>query len=630
MNAQHHAELVRKLSATPARYIETARHQSPSGLAALLDLSSVWADVLQTIELGAFDVFLSHLRLERAPALTKTPRRWQRDADFAHLSLVALGGMEPLIDNPKHHALSRAFITGWPGILKWCLYIYDAYIDSDSVQDRRMFLDSIVKPFHVMSHFNKFVVLMVKSARCLELATKLWALEDIPAGVDSMVLGPASTETLGTCIKIAVMVEKHDIYEQVITAAGGDINFIVQLVLGRVKKATKAINLDLGSIALSWHIDLIGHLCYPHPHPLRRAFFDADVIAIVTSSFVALSRIIAQNPTPNCISMMVACFNFFAHYLEGDDYTSLVRAVKAGFLPAFLDCSPMFSQMSEENIEKALDIMRKVLPPYLVYRSFMEAVISAMVKLKTPHYETLIAQPMIKTAWRSFVDLLEKCRPALIQMYKLLSEGSPVGCEYVKCGLVDVKHNFKKCAGCKTAYYCSPECQKLAWKSSHRTICKDWKAEHDGHREKGHPKSDIAGLRALTGWVADVNFAAFHAIAERDFPDTPHEDLMPCIDFGCVPEKYYSVKVIKSGASGHPGVEFSPSEAALSEARFQHAVSQWRATPDTTLVQGIIPSGATVEILTTQLSRKDFWTDKNTYSDEDWVSSAGSDDSSSE
>ncbi|KAF8145431.1 hypothetical protein K438DRAFT_1872125 [Mycena galopus ATCC 62051] len=615
MNAQHYAELVRKLSATPARYIETARRQSPAGLVALLDLSAVWVDVPQTIELGAVDMFLHHLRAEKAPVLTRTPRRWQQDADFAHLSVVALGKMEGLIDNPGFQSQSRAVVTGWQGIFKWCAYIYDARVDSESAQDRRMFFDSIVQLFYVLSRFNHFMVAMIGTAGCLELVAKLWALEDIPSGIDSVVLGPVSTETLGTLMKFADVLGKRDIHKRVVEAAGGDVDFIARLVLGRMKKVTKTIDPDLSALALSWHIDLIAQLCQPYPHPLRRAFFDADVVAIVTSSFVVLSHIIVQNPTPNCISMMVSCFTFFSHYLEGGDYLTLVHAVKAGFLPGFLDCSPVFLQMPQENVEKAVNIILKVLPPYLVYRSFIEAVISALEKLKTPHYQTLIAQPMIKTAWHSFVALLEKRRLSLEHMYKLLSEGSPVSCDYVECQLIDVKHNFKKCAACQAVYYCSLKCQKLAWKSSHRAICKENKAEHAGHRDKGRPKTDLIALHGLAQWVADVNFAAFHAIAERDFPDRSHEDLMPCIDFRRVPEEY-SVKVIKPGASGHPGVMFSPADAAIGEARLEMLVSKWRGT-GTTIVQSVISSGATIEIVTTPLSsRKDFWTDKDTYGED--------------
>ncbi|KAJ6512904.1 hypothetical protein C8R45DRAFT_961691 [Mycena sanguinolenta] len=537
-------------------------------------------------------MFLSHLRAEKAPALTRIPLKWQLDADFAHFSVLALSRMAPLIDNPQYQPQTRAVLSGWPGIVKWCSYMYDARIadvDSPSAQHRRALFDSIAKFFYALSHFNKFEVAMVKNPGCLELVAKLWAVEDIPAGVYSgvLIMKPTSTRVLADLFQCAHTIGKGDTHQRVLNAAGGNVDFIVQLVLGRVKKATKTIDPDLGSFALRSHIDLIGFLCRPRLHPLRQAFFDADVIAIVTNSFVALSRIIVQNATPDSIMLMAACINFLGHYLEGGDYLALVHAIKAGFLPAFLDCSPVFSEMAEEDVEEALNILLLVLPQYLIYRSFIEGVMGEMEKLKTPHYEALIAQPRINRAWCSFVDQLDKRRAAFNQIQKLAIDlGSRVICDYVKCERVDVKNNFKKCSACQTAYYCSPNCQKLAWKLSHRALCKGKQKEREGHREKGRPKRDIIGLHALARWTANVNSATFHAIAERAFPDTPHGDLMPCIDFLRIPEEY-SVEVIKPGAFTYSGAVISPDFAA-------HAVSHYRTIPDTIVVQSIVPTGATV------------------------------------
>lgn len=377
-------------------------------------------------------MFLSHLRADKAPALTTPPRAWRLDAAFAHVSLVALCGVGLLLDNPMFQEQSRTISNGWQGIFKWCAYIYDARVASESAQDRGIFLASIGNVLQALCPLSGLVASMVKTAGCLELVTKLWVLEDAPASID---LGPVSTATLGALISSAALMGRSDTHGRVIRAAGGDAEFIVRLVLGRVKKATKAINFDGGALALSWHLNFITALCQIYPHPLRRAFFDADGIAVVTSCFVALSRIVVQNPTPSCISMMTSCFLFFSSYLEGDDYLSLVHAIKAGFLPAFLDCSPVLSQMPQHCVESALDILAKVLPPYLVYLSFFKAVTTALDKLKTPHYQALIVQPMIRTSWRSFVALLEKRRPPFEHVKKLKSEGTPVGCAYIKVSI---------------------------------------------------------------------------------------------------------------------------------------------------------------------------------------------------
>ncbi|KAJ7664868.1 hypothetical protein B0H17DRAFT_1143541 [Mycena rosella] len=573
----------------------------------------VWADLPQLMELGIVDMFLSHLRADKTPALTRVPRKWKVDGDFANLSLRALGGAQALIDDPGYRSQSRAILSAWPGIFKWCSYIYDARVASKSAQDRRIFLDTLVKLFYVLSRFNHFVSSMIGTAGCLELLTKLWVLEDVPVEVESIVLGPIPATTLAFVIKCAALSGKDDMYKRVIQAAGGNSDFVVQLVLSRIKKSTKALNPDLGALAVSWHIELISELCRPTPHPLRRGFFDADVIPTMTRSFAALSRIIVQNPTPNSVAMMVACIDFFSRYLEGDDYLSLVHAVKAGFLGAFLDCSPVFRLMPAGMIETALGIINQVLPPYLVYRSFIEAAKSALEQLDTPHYKALIAQPHVAAVWGPFSALLAKRQPPLNHMHKLKSEGTPVHCDYVKCQLIDVKRSFSKCGACGVAYYCSLECQKLAWKSSHRAVCKETKAEHESHREKGRPKTDLEFLHGLAQWEGDVNFAAFHALAERQFPNAALEDLMPCLDFTRVPQEY-SVKLIAPGASGHPGVFFSREDNVAREASFLKFTAKFRGT-GTTIIQSVIASGATVEILLTPMSRRNFWTDKNTYSD---------------
>ncbi|KAJ6545160.1 hypothetical protein B0H19DRAFT_1266632 [Mycena capillaripes] len=108
MDARHHAALARKISGTPATYIHAAGRQSRPGLTALLDLFAAWVDVSGMIELGRSDMFLGHLRLAKVPAFTTVPRNWQLDADFAHLSIVALSGMDRLIHDPRYQSQSHA------------------------------------------------------------------------------------------------------------------------------------------------------------------------------------------------------------------------------------------------------------------------------------------------------------------------------------------------------------------------------------------------------------------------------------------------------------------------------------------------------------------------------------------
>lgn len=134
-----------------------------------------------------------------------------------------------------------------------------------------------------------------------------------------------------------------------------------------------------------------------------------------------------------------------------------------------------------------------------------------------------------------------------------------------------------------------------------------------GNRDKGRPKDDLDFAHSIAASDADINFAFFHELAARKFPNTPRSQLMLCIDYTKVPE-VSSLKRIEPGASGHPGVVFSLEHAAVLEEQFHQLMAKMRADPDATIVQSVISSGATIEILRTPMARKHFWEDTNTYS----------------
>ncbi|KAJ6545158.1 hypothetical protein B0H19DRAFT_1266630 [Mycena capillaripes] len=280
---------------------------------------------------------------------------------------------------------------------------------------------------------------------------------------------------------------------------------------------------------------------------------------------------------------MVSCFDFFSLYLERGDYPALVHAVKVGFIAAFLDCSPTFRLVPTESAEIALNIVRQSSHRIL--------------------FIVLLAQPVVAGILRLFIALLTKRGPPLEQMYSRKGEEKAVQCHCINCRLVDVKSNFKRYAACELVHYCFPRCQMLAWKSAHKHL----QAAQSGiHRRvplclavlseqsyyKGRPETDRTLLQFLSHWETNI-------MAKRKFPDVPHADLMPCIDFRKVP-KEYSVRVIEPGAMAHRDVVHSPEDAATGEARFQALVTKVRGSGTPTM-QSVIPSGAAIEILYTEM-----------------------------
>ncbi|KAJ7466007.1 hypothetical protein FB451DRAFT_1402414 [Mycena latifolia] len=558
MNAQHHAELLRQLSQRQYIESESARQQSPLGLSALLDLLSVWPHVPQMMELGIVDMLLS------------------LDADFANLALFALAGMELFFDLP-HACGARRMARHFQ--VKRCI-----------------FLDTLVKVLYVLSRFNQFANAMIGTPECLELLTKLWMFEEIPAGVESIILGPIPTTTLVLVLKCAALLGHDDIYNRVVRAAGGDSDFVVQLVLGRVKKTTKVLNPNLGALGLSWHIDLITELFAPWAaaHPLRRAFFDADVIPIVTAAFVALSRVIVRTRTPDCVTLLVACIDFFAW---GSSRHCSTAAPALPLLPL-------------GSVEIAVDIVGRVLPCYLVYRSFIEASHAVLEQVRrSPQHAAILAQPQVQAVWAPFLALLAERLPFLEHLRQVKREGMPVRCDYIKCQIVDVKQNFKQCGACHAVYYCSPECQRLAWKSAHQAACVHIRAERARHRDKGRPKTDTEFTHHLATEDACVHAADLHALVDRLFPGTPRTELMLRSDYTQVPPVYSMVRRA-ADVAGQASIVWDAGQAegqAEMAAKFAPMLDRLRQDGEAVVVQSFISSGATAEVLMMPMGRTGFW-----------------------
>ncbi|KLO13743.1 hypothetical protein SCHPADRAFT_351060 [Schizopora paradoxa] len=78
----------------------------------------------------------------------------------------------------------------------------------------------------------------------------------------------------------------------------------------------------------------------------------------------------------------------------------------------------------------------------------------------------------VRNAWVTFYDTILARRTILAHLQNM--DSTPMTCD--NCFRFDERANFKKCAGCGMAHYCSKDCQKSAWKEKgHRNECKTHK-----------------------------------------------------------------------------------------------------------------------------------------------------------
>ncbi|KAJ7608380.1 hypothetical protein FB45DRAFT_1129618 [Roridomyces roridus] len=522
-NERRHTERLIKVRATPLRYITTARNQTLSGLAALDTLSRVWPDIPRTQELGALDVFLSHLRAEAVPSPSSF-RKWQLDADFAHTSLGGVGQLWRLRTDPKVATYTRALLDALPGIIKWSQYIY-------CLAQAPVHFHTLIIVFRTLCIVPDILAAMVGAHDCVKLVTQLWIWEDHCQSMGHAIRATPA-ETLGIFLKSSTSSRKNDLRDRVIEASGGDAEFLVQLILRRIKKANKKLEIDAEVNVLVEHIGLLVGLCEQHPHSLRCALFNAGGLVTMTRTLAALPDGVGRDVSKSsAVRLFASCITFFLTFLEGDDYPSILLAVRAGFMDAFIEACPAFLHMGRDVTDMAMAIVRDKLPRYCVYRSFALQMMPFARKFKSsPDYEGLRKLPVINAAFVPMSTALAK------RMSALEEEGLGRRCFNPQCQRVDIGKNFKQCGSCQVAYYCSLECQKADWNYSHRQLCKNFSLWNQiwGSRIK----HDLSSIRFFAEWTAKLNFETFRAIAQRDFSDTPREQLFLYIDFTCVPETY--------------------------------------------------------------------------------------------
>ncbi|KAJ7627048.1 hypothetical protein FB45DRAFT_920559 [Roridomyces roridus] len=569
-------ELGRKVTATPMRYITAARQQSLVGLEALEDLASVWEDILETVELGVVDLFLSHLDEDLAPK-PSSPREWQIDADFAYTAISALAYMGKILENPNLALQTEAIFSALPGIIKWSQYVYDM-----KAEDSPDFIHTLIHLFALCAEFPAWAPVLFDIPGCLQLMTKLWIWDSTAAHTDT---------TRALAIILAHAKGRVDVYDRIDDAVDGDVGSIARLALRRAKKATKRIDTEEGQIGFTVCVDLISTLCYPPPpHRFREAFFAAGVITTLTRSFVTVSRIIPSNPTQSHEMMFISFVNFFAFSLEGSDYLSVVQAVKAGFLQALIRCSPAFPHMEELLVDRALDIVSNIMPLYTVYYSFMHAIGHFIEEWRDPPYTELLEQPEMAEAFSPFLITADR-RVAAMQYWDG-GRGPSCRCHNLQCQNLNAQTKLKRCEACRTVYYCSLPCQRLDWKATHRRLCHPFRLQRPSGQR---PKRDMDCLRAIAQYTADLDRTVFLFIAERDFPDTPLDELIPWIDFTCVPENL-SLKLVKDA------VEWDPNFLS-----FMERCRSWGV-----IIMGCSRrNGSQNENLWFPAGRKDFWTDGN-------------------
>ncbi|KDR83114.1 hypothetical protein GALMADRAFT_263522 [Galerina marginata CBS 339.88] len=658
-----------KLQHNPRKVLDAARRGTKREL---VELANLWLNMgPELLEMDLLSVFFAHLKPTLIPTvnpnniasgLYNTPA-----ADRAWVCLVALTKLGNIIA-PLHPQVNLAKIEtqvmqGWEGIYKWCLFMFTTRVAQNGADGtgnispdiRRSTMDVLGGVLYSLSRSEKVRQVMVETEGSLELATRLWIVEDTGPVPTSLPI-PTATAALDALLTIAdwnpqfpedendedpqkqeetVKLEVIGIargkrvramLDRVVAAAGGSATNIVGLAVSRLRTATSN-NAKMHEPRTALTLDLIGHLARTPDHALRLGFLSAGMTAFMAKLAVKIGGLLEgnarpqiglgfMNPMPNGQSQaeglqdaLIASLGFLSNTLESTDgFSWVVKAIHAGLLQAWVSAArDMHRFSSREDAEMVLELLSTLVSRYLVYKSVVTAVDGAMKKLQDDPNEVWKdwKDPQAKAVWKNFIKLaLERYRVG-IELKEVKKYAAT--CDNVKCQKVDAKNTFMKCSSCSNTLYCSRECQTVAWKEGgHKIVCKLKQQELLEGKYQSISKGDSEYFHHLSTYDARHNRPYLRSFAASKYPELASNPaaLVISIDYLKVPPKFSMHPLAEHDKYAH---NISPEASANAEARNDELIQRARDHPGKfAIIQSKIANGQSMQSVNSMVTGV-FW-----------------------
>ena len=366
----------------------------------MMVLANTWTDPMANIPYPeALDVFLVHLREDKVPSTMAA--KFTDPPNLAFTAMLGISKMGEIL--PEHGPQVQKIVDAWPGIYKWSVYIFSSRIEGlDKAESRRRAALDILSAFWYCICYRDVVrARMIQSPGTIELATRLW-LEENDGPHPKRIDIPA-----GTCLFACLLREAGATQlDRVLQAVGGKGTEIAKLALTRLQRTLKGPNYHPNHISM--HIDLVNALSRPRDHPLRHALLSANVIWIISGALVKIAVLLNTSRDPGFIDPMVGGFGYLRNCLESTDgFTWVSQAIGAGLLQAYCDCSPHFAKLPYEESKMVEELISRILPPYMVYRSVIEAADSALKKIERGAQKDRVESSAVRVPWVRLAQLIQ-------------------------------------------------------------------------------------------------------------------------------------------------------------------------------------------------------------------------------
>ncbi|KAJ7134076.1 hypothetical protein C8R43DRAFT_1022352 [Mycena crocata] len=247
--------------------------------------------------------------------------------------------------------------------------------------------------------------------------------------------------------------------EEYFDGAGGSPEELAALVVDHINlvahQTEKKAGYLHGVVDFLLHVDLEGTA-------FRAALLSHGLPKALTH---ALSFLVTKKPDGS-ERLQFHCLNLLAHELTSPEGFPYIGAeLSSGLLDVILLCA------SELHCEADIRILKHwlvdVLPNMTVYHSILGHIITVLDGLNE---QPQFAAPDIEILWDEFVELVNE-RRQIKTHFDSEEYSDSRACHNTLCGKIQEKRNFRRCADCLSAYYCSIPCQRIDWTEGHRKMC---------------------------------------------------------------------------------------------------------------------------------------------------------------
>ncbi|KAJ7086199.1 hypothetical protein C8R44DRAFT_821145 [Mycena epipterygia] len=284
-------------------------------------------------------------------------------------------------------------------------------------------------------------------------------------------------------------------FEEVVDACGGSYRDLAMVLTKHLSLATADSKSQMAVGALT------SALMFLQPtHGIHDDFTSVLLSHGIISSLVSALDIdrmappvigLPHKPVDLCLALLI-------EYIKTSPrFTWIAEALRAGLLRYVISFSENIVEESQRGMYSDLqDLLSTVLPSGLVSYTVVSQMKRYFSEIETVSQSAKFSRSALFEDWSVFKTLVEE-RVKVFDAWESAGMPSFLACDNMKCTKIGKKEDFKSCSACRSASYCSPQCQRVDWLDIHRNICDTLQSTRVDCHDNALNTRERAFLRAL-------------------------------------------------------------------------------------------------------------------------------------